>query len=81
MTGLPDLDGLAIAEVEVRLVDLVLRTAHRAAHGEVRDRATVLVRVRLDDGTEGWGECPALPAPTYTAEYATGRGSSFGLKT
>ena len=40
----------------------------RAAHGVEPERNAVLVRV-VGDGAEGWGECAALTAPTYTAEY------------
>jgi O-succinylbenzoate synthase len=72
VTALPDGDDLTVAEIEVRLVDLVLRRLHRAAHGAVRERPTVIVRAVLEDGSEGWGECPALPAPTYTGEHAAG---------
>jgi O-succinylbenzoate synthase len=32
----------------------------------------VLVSVLLDDGSRGWGECPALHRPSYTSEYAAG---------
>lgn len=32
----------------------------------------MLVRVELDDGTDGWGECGALARPTYTAEHLDG---------
>jgi o-succinylbenzoate synthase len=69
---LPRVDDLAVEHAEARLVGLRLRTAHHAAHDAVQLRPTVLVRVRLAGGTEGWGECPALPRPTYTDEYATG---------
>lgn len=70
--SLPDPDALAVAEIDVRRVRLDLVTPHHAAHGIQRSRPTVLVRVRLDDGTEGWGECPALESPSYTSEYAEG---------
>ena len=32
----------------------------------------MLVRVTLDDGSEGWGECSALTLPTYSSEYTAG---------
>ena len=42
------------------------RSPIMAAHGTEDRRDVVLVRVMLDDGSEGWGECSALSHPTYT---------------
>jgi o-succinylbenzoate synthase len=52
-------------------VRLPLVTPWRTAGGEVHDRDVLLVRVGLD-GVEGWGECSALPEPTYTEEWLDG---------
>lgn len=41
------------------------------ANGTTTHRTTVLVRVITDIG-EGWGECVALPEPTYTPEWSSG---------
>ncbi len=69
----PAVEVLAgVVGAEVRLVVLERRQPHHAAHGTVSERPTVIVGVTLDDGTRGWGECPALPRPTYTSEYAAG---------
>jgi O-succinylbenzoate synthase len=57
--------------VELRLLSLRLQRAHRTAEREDMDRPVVLVRVLAADG-EGWGECAALAAPTYSEEYALG---------
>jgi O-succinylbenzoate synthase len=67
----PVLDAIAgaVDEIEVRLVGLELRSPHFAAHGVVTERPTVIVRV-TSECVDGWGECPALPDPSYTAEYA-----------
>jgi O-succinylbenzoate synthase len=54
--------------VELRVVALPLATPFVAAHGVVSVRTAVLVRLVGPEG-EGWGECAALPEPTYTAEY------------
>ena len=35
-------------------------------------REVVLVRAIGADGAEGWGECSALEAPTYTGEHTDG---------
>ncbi len=42
-----------------------------AAHGFEHERRLLLVRVMTDEG-EGWGECPALVAPTYVADHRAG---------
>ena len=61
-----------VAEVELVRVHLPLREVHRAGHGELGVRDLVLVRVTLDDGSVGWGECSALTHPTYSSEYTAG---------
>ena len=63
---------MRIDEVELRVVALPLRTPFVAAHGTVDVRTAVLVRVAGPDG-EGWGECAALPEPTYTVRVHRGR--------
>ena len=62
---------MRIDAVEVRQVTLPLVAPFRTATGTERERQVVLVRV-LAGGGEGWGECAAMPAPTYTSEYAAG---------
>jgi o-succinylbenzoate synthase len=62
---------MRIDEVELRVVALPLRTPFVAGHGSVAVRTAVLVRVAGPEG-EGWGECAALPEPTYTAEFTDG---------
>jgi o-succinylbenzoate synthase len=62
---------MRIDEVELRVVALPLRTPFAAAHGTVDVRTAVLVRLAGPDG-EGWGECAALPEPTYTSEFTAG---------
>ncbi len=39
-------------------------------HGQVSGRDIVVVRIDSDEGV-GWGECSALPEPTYTDEFAS----------
>lgn len=62
---------MRVTDIELRRVVLPLKQPFRAAHGILRERPSLLVRATTDVG-EGWGECPALPAPTYTAEYLAG---------
>jgi O-succinylbenzoate synthase len=60
-----------IRTVELRRVSMVLRSPVVTAYGSEHARDVVLVRVGTDDG-EGWGECAALPEPTYHPEYVAG---------
>ena len=57
--------------VELRRIALPLVEPFRTATGTVTVRDLLLVRV-VADGVEGWGECAALPEPTYTAEDVAG---------
>lgn len=66
--------------VELRRVRLPLVTAHVAAHGTEAVREVVLVRVELEDGASGWGECVALGRPTYTSEYTAGAWAVLGAE-
>jgi O-succinylbenzoate synthase len=57
--------------VELLRVAMVLRAPVVTAYGVEHARDVALVRVVTDDG-EGWGECAALPEPTYSPEYVAG---------
>lgn len=65
-------DALSVVEVELVRVRMPLRRAHVGAHVAEDERDVVLVRVALEDGTDGWGECSALSRPTYTSEHTAG---------
>jgi O-succinylbenzoate synthase len=61
---LPDgLDAVELVRVRLPLVEPFV-----ASHGVEHERDLVLVRAIGTDGIEGWGECDALSAATYTAE-------------
>jgi O-succinylbenzoate synthase len=62
---------MRIEAVELRRVSLPLATPFRTSYGTEVERHAVLVRV-VGGGTEGWGECVAMPEPLYTSEYADG---------
>ena len=62
---------MRIEAVELRVVALPMVSPFVAAHGTVSTRTAVIVRV-LGGEDEGWGECAALPDPTYTEEYVDG---------
>lgn len=62
---------MRIDAIELRIVALPLIAPFVAAHGTTMTRTAVITRVLGPDG-EGWGECAALPEPTYTSEYVDG---------
>ncbi len=66
------LPEVSIASMEVVRVDLEMAAPLRSAHGVEHMRRVVLVRAVAQDGTEGWGECSAMTAPTYSGEWADG---------
>ena len=57
--------------MELRRVRLPFRRPFRSALGETTVREVVHVHITTAEA-EGWGECAALTAPSYTAEYADG---------
>lgn len=59
-------------EVELLHVRLELVRPFVTRFGARSHKDAVLVRVRSNAGIEGWGECAAGLAPTYTAEYVDG---------
>lgn len=63
--------GTRVRHVELRRVAMVLRAPVVTAYGVEHERDVALVRVVTDEG-EGWGECAALPEPTYSPEYVAG---------
>ncbi|MGH7911756.1 MAG: o-succinylbenzoate synthase [Candidatus Dormibacteraceae bacterium] len=60
-----------LREVELRRVRLPLVRPFRTAQGTELERDILLLRARTEAG-DGWGECCALAAPTYTSEYVQG---------
>lgn len=68
----PALPEVAVAGVDVVRLRLPLARPFVTASGVEEVKEALLVRAVGADGTEGWGECPALSAPTYTAEWVDG---------
>src|SRR5215831_5499666 len=62
---------MTVETVELRRVELPLRAPWRTAYGVEQVRDVVIVRV-VAAGVEGWGECGALGAPGYSAEWSDG---------
>ncbi|MBJ7306410.1 MAG: o-succinylbenzoate synthase [Acidimicrobiia bacterium] len=60
-----------VEAVELRVIALPMVAPFVAAHGTVSSRTAVLVRI-LGTEDEGWGECAALPEPTYSEEFVDG---------
>jgi len=60
-----------VEAVELRVIALPMVAPFVAAHGTVSSRTAVLVRI-LGNEDEGWGECAALPEPTYSEEFVDG---------
>ncbi len=65
-------DLAGVASVELVRVRLPLIAPFVSSHGTETERDLVLVHLLGEDGVEGWGECEALAAATYTAEDAEG---------
>ncbi len=59
--------GLLIEALTARRVRIPLRRPLRSAHGTEPDRDVIIVTCRLEDGTDGWGECPTLHSAGYGA--------------
>jgi O-succinylbenzoate synthase len=57
--------------VELRRVELPLSSPFRTSLGVELRRYILLLRVVTSDA-EGWGECVALPDPSYSSEYIDG---------
>jgi L-Ala-D/L-Glu epimerase len=59
-----------VTEVQVFAVDLPLRVPFRHAAAQRRQSNSVFLRLRFDDGTDGWGE--SLPRAYVTGETVDG---------
>ncbi|MCA1713549.1 MAG: o-succinylbenzoate synthase, partial [Actinobacteria bacterium] len=62
---------MKIDAFELIRLALPLVAPFRTSFGTQHDRDVLLVRVRTPE-TDGWGECVALSAPVYSAEYIDG---------
>ena len=63
---------VVLAAVELRVIRMPLAEPFVTARGTRRRREVVLVRALVADGPDGWGECVAPVAPTYTSEHTAG---------
>jgi O-succinylbenzoate synthase len=62
---------MRVEAVELRVIAVPMVSPFAASHGTVSTRTAVIVRI-LGGEDEGWGECAALPEPTYSEEYVDG---------
>jgi O-succinylbenzoate synthase len=66
-----DRPGARLEALELRRIALPLKTPFRTSFGTERDRDILLVKAITSKG-EGWGECVAGLAPSYSSEYIDG---------
>jgi o-succinylbenzoate synthase len=64
--------AVAIAEVHLVRVAMPLIRPFRTSFGRQTARDVLLVEVRCEDGTTGWGECATTSAPVYDADFTDG---------
>lgn len=57
--------------VEIRWVEMPLKSPFRTSFGTQTVRQLMLLRAVTDEG-EGWGECVAMADPVYSSEYLEG---------
>jgi O-succinylbenzoate synthase len=60
---------VVIQSIELREICLPLIHFFETSFGRTTERRIVLVRVRDQDGAEGWGECTAAEEPFYNEEW------------
>lgn len=62
---------MRVEAAELIRVEMPLLETFRTANEDLSTRSLLLLRLHTDEG-EGWGECSALPAPSYVPEYLDG---------
>jgi O-succinylbenzoate synthase len=60
-----------LSGVELRWVDMPLKSPFRTSFGTQTVRSLLLLRAVTDEA-EGWGECVAMADPVYSSEYLEG---------
>ena len=67
MTPVAGISAADLAELELLQARLPLARPFTTRLATRTHKEVLLVRVRLADGCEGWGECAAEPDPTVSA--------------
>ncbi|HEX4492263.1 MAG TPA: o-succinylbenzoate synthase [Acidimicrobiia bacterium] len=62
---------MRVREIELRWVRMPLVRPFRTAHGVEHERDVLVLRIATDSA-DGWSECVAPNAPTYTSEWVGG---------
>ena len=60
---------MQIKDVELRIINLPLVRPFRTSFGTQYERELLLMKIRTQDGSEGWAECVAMSEPLYSPEY------------
>src|SRR5947209_15806480 len=60
---------MIITQIELREIRLPLVHFFETSFGRTTERRILLVRVRDEEGAEGWGECTAGEGPFYCEEW------------
>lgn len=60
---------MRIKDVELRTINLPLVRPFRTSFGTQYERELLLMRIRTQEGSEGWAECVAMSEPLYSPEY------------
>jgi len=59
---------MRIDQITLHRICLQLKSPFATSYGAYTDRETILVELRDESGTTGWGECVAFATPWYTEE-------------
>lgn len=60
---------MQIKDVELRIINLPLVRPFRTSFGTQYERELLLMKIRTEEGSEGWAECVAMSEPLYSPEY------------
>jgi len=59
---------LQLEKIELREIEMLLKTRFETSFGVTTKRRVIIVRVRDRSGASGWGECTAMEHPFYNHE-------------
>ena len=59
---------LQLEKIELREIEMPLKTRFETSFGATTKRRILIVRVRDKSGADGWGECVAMESPFYNHE-------------
>ncbi len=59
---------LQLEKIELREIEMPLKTRFETSFGVTTKRRVIIIRVFDPDGASGWGECTAMEHPFYNHE-------------